>query len=374
MSQATLLVVDDEPTILAALSKTLGGADYRVRAANNGERAIAIASSEPKPDLILLDVMMPGLDGYEVLSRLKGDERTADIPVMFVTAMEGDVDEEKGLELGAVDYIMKPIRPAILLARVHAQLTLKKARDFLKDKTVYLEAEVARRMADNQTIQDVSILSLAHLAETRDPETGEHIRRTQGYVQLLAEELRNLPHYSDVLTDYYIELLTKSAPLHDIGKVGIPDHVLLKPGRLNDAEWEVMKTHAALGAQAIEQAEREVRHEVDFLRLAKEIAHWHHERWDGTGYPDGLAGDAIPLSARIMALADVFDAVISSRVYKSSISHTRARDIIVDERGKHFDPDVTDAFLRAFDAFREIADRYNSHEDGFDHTGRSPLA
>jgi putative two-component system response regulator len=212
-------------------------------------------------------------------------------------------------------------------------------------------------MAENDLTQRVSIGALAHLAETRDPETGNHILRTQGYVQRLAMGLRQHPRFAATLSERYIDLLTRSAPLHDIGKVGIPDHILLKPGRLSADEMSIMQTHAKLGSDAIERAERDIEVPLAFLSVAKEIAHWHHEKWDGSGYPDGLAGDAIPVSARLMAAADVFDALISVRVYKPAMSHTEARDIIAAGRGKHFDPDVTDAFLAGFDHFIAIAER-----------------
>ncbi len=358
-SDTTILIVDDEPALLTSMTTVLAPS-YKVRAANSGARALTVANTGPRPDLILLDVLMPGMDGYSVLSQLKENSATCEIPVIFVTAMEAEMDEEKGLELGAVDYITKPIKPAILLARVRTQLILKQARDFLNDKNAYLEAEVDRRMEENRVIQNVSIRALAHLAEIRDPETGEHILRTQAYVQSLATRLQRHPRFSDTITNRYILLLTKSAPLHDIGKVGIPDHILLKPGKLTDDEWTIMKTHAELGAQAIESAERDVEQPVEFLTLAKEIAHWHHERWDGSGYPDGLTGDAIPVSARLMTIADVFDALISVRVYKPAMVFEKARDIIVAGRNSQFDPDVTDAFLASFDEFVEIANKYQS--------------
>lgn len=361
MNDPTVLIVDDNPTILTTMNKALASS-YKVRAANSGERAIQMAATDPRPELILLDVMMPGLDGYAVLSRLKENPDTRDIPVIFVTAMEAEEEEELGLGLGAVDYIMKPIKPVILLARVKTHITLKQVSDFLQDKNAYLEAEIARRMEENQTIQNVSIRALAHLAETRDPETGEHILRTQIYVKTLAMHLQSHPRFKDTITDHFIELVAKSAPLHDIGKVGIPDSILLKPGKLTADEWVIMQTHAELGAQAIEQAERDVDQPVEFFTLAKEIAHWHHEKWDGSGYPDGLAGDDIPVSARLMALADVFDAVITRRVYKAAIPFDKARGIIAEGWGIHFDPDVTDAFLNNFDDFVEIARKYQSGE------------
>jgi putative two-component system response regulator len=362
MDKTTILIVDDEPAILATISKILE-ADYRVRAANSGERALQVATTDPLPDLILLDVMMPGQDGYTVRSKLNENPVTHDIPVIFVTAMEADGDEEKGLDMGAVDYITKPIQPAILLARVKAHVALKQARDFLNDKNAYLEAEINRRMEENQRIQNVSIRALAHLAETRDRETGDHILRTQSYVQVLAKLLQAHPRFSDTITDHYIQLLTKSAPLHDIGKVGIPDHVLLKPGKLTADEWTIMKTHAKLGAQSIELAQKDVDQPVEFLKLATEIAHWHHERWDGSGYPDGLKGEDTPISARLMAVADVFDALISRRVYKPAMPFDKALGLIKAGRGCQFDPDVVDAFQAEFESFVAIACEY---QEGID--------
>lgn len=360
--KATLLIVDDTPENLTILGELLQST-YRVRAANSGQSALRIAASDPKPDLILLDVMMPDMDGYVVFAHLREDPRTRDIPVIFVTALDTAINEQYGLELGALDYITKPLRPAIVLARVHTQLELKRARDWLRDQNTFLETEIARRMAENQLIQDISIHALARLAETRDPETGNHLRRTQEYVRILAMGLRGHPRFAAFLTDHNIQLLAKSAPLHDIGKVGIPDHILLKPGKLSPEEWVIMKTHTKLGSEAIEQAERDAEHPVEFLVLAKEIAHYHHERWGGGGYPEGLAGDAIPFSARLMALADVLDALITRRVYKPPMPHAQARAIILAERGRRFDPDVVDSFLACGDEFRAIADRYRDSDE-----------
>ncbi|MFB1490770.1 MULTISPECIES: two-component system response regulator [unclassified Thiocapsa] len=353
----TILVVDDEPANLTLLTHLLRPV-YQVRAANSGEHALRAATSEPRPGLILLDVMMPGMDGYRVLERLRNNPVTADIPVIFLTAMAGTEDEERGLQLGAADYIVKPIKPALVLARVRTQLEAKHTRDWLKDKNAILEAEVARRMAENDLTQLVSIRALAHLAETRDPETGNHILRTQHYVRSLALRLRQHPRFSAFLDSRTIDLLTKSAPLHDIGKVGIPDSILQKPGPLTPEEWVIMKTHSRLGSDAIEQAEADVDQPIDFLVLAKEIAHWHHEKWDGSGYPDALKGEEIPVSARLMAVADVFDALISSRVYKPAMSYEKAREIISEGSGSHFDPDIVAAFLDGFDAITAIADQY----------------
>ena len=350
-----LLVVDDTPDNLALMSALLKDR-YRVKVANNGERALRIAAETP-PDLILLDIMMPGIDGYEVCRQLKASGATSEVPVIFLTAKAEIEDETHGLELGAVDYITKPISPPILLARVHTHLQLKGAADFLRDKSAFLEQEVAKRTREVQAIQDVTIMVLASLAETRDNDTGNHIRRTQLYVRALALQLRSHPRFSASLTERTIEMLFKSAPLHDIGKVGIPDHILLKPGRLTPEEFEIMKTHTTLGRDAIVQAEQRLDMKVEFLNFAKEIAYSHQEKWDGSGYPLGLAGDAIPVSARLMALADVYDALINKRIYKEAIGHEEACSIIAEGRGAHFDPDMVDAFLAIEGEMREIARR-----------------
>jgi len=354
----SILVVDDVPDNLTLMSNLLRE-DYKVRVANSGERALAIAGSRTPPDLILLDIMMPEMDGYEVCQRLKNDPATQHIPIIFLTAKAEVGDETHGLELGAVDYITKPISPPILLARVKTHLAMKLVQDFLRDKNAFLEAEVKKRTQELEAIQDVTVHTLASLAETRDKETGNHIRRTQYYVKLLAEKLRKHPRFSPVLDDdRTIERLFKSAPLHDIGKVGIPDHILLKPGKLDPEEFEVMKSHAILGRDAIMQAEQELGVTIPFLQFAKEIAFSHQEKWDGSGYPQGLVGEAIPVSARLMALADVYDALISKRIYKSAIPTDKAVEIILEGKGKHFDPDVVEAFLELQDEFQEVAARF----------------
>ncbi|MGD7034809.1 HD-GYP domain-containing protein [Methylotuvimicrobium buryatense] len=358
MTQPTVLIVDDEPSNLALISEILKP-DYSVRVANSGLRGLMLARAEPVPDLILLDVMMPDLSGHDVLQTLKSEPSTQNIPVIFITALDSQEDQVNGFQLGAVDYITKPIMPPVVLARVQTHIDLKSARDRLFDQNKWLESEVKKRMLENDLIQQVSIRALAHLAETRDPETGNHILRTQHYVRELAIQLKQDPRFNAILDDHYIELLTRSAPLHDIGKVAIPDHILLKPGPLTDDEWVIMKTHAERGAAAIELAEQDVAINVDFLMLAKEIAHWHHERWDGSGYPDELSGDAIPLSARIMAVADVFDALTTKRVYKPPMPFGEARDLIVAGRGSQFDPDMIDAFQHCYTTFKQIAKRFD---------------
>ncbi len=355
--KSTVLVVDDTPDNLMLMHSLLK-MDYKVKVANGGEKALKIVNSDAPPDLILLDIMMPEMDGYEVCRQLKANPATRDIPVIFLTAKAEIEDERRGLELGAVDYITKPISPPIVLARVKTQLSLKASADFLRDKNEFLEQEVTRRTREVAAIQDVTILTMASLAETRDSDTGNHIRRTQYYILAIAKKLQLHPRFSAFLTNATINMLFKSAPLHDIGKVGIPDRILLKPGKFEPYEFEIMKRHTTLGRDAIEHAEQSLGVQVEFLKFAKEIALSHQEKWDGSGYPEGLAGDDIPISARFMAIADVYDALISRRVYKEGMPHEKAVAIIAEGRGTHFDPDVVDAFLSIKEDFRAIAQRY----------------
>jgi putative two-component system response regulator len=363
VEKPTILVVDDTADNLTLMMELLKN-DYKVKLANNGERALKLAALESAPDLILLDIMMPGMNGYQVCHLLKSNPATRDIPVIFLTAKAEIEDEKKGLEIGAVDYLTKPISPPIVLARIKIHLALKAHSDFLRDKNDFLETEVEKRTREVMAIQDVTILAMASLAETRDSDTGNHIRRTQFYIKALAEHLSSHPRFASQLTATTIRMLFKSAPLHDIGKVGIPDRILMKPGRFEPREFEIMKTHAALGRDAIEQAEKQLGMPVEFLSMAKEIALSHHEKWDGSGYPQGLAGETIALSARLMAVADVYDALISRRVYKEGMAHEKAVSIIAEGRGTHFDPDIADAFVELQEVFRGIAQRFaDSSED-----------
>ncbi|MCU7375550.1 two-component system response regulator [Paucibacter sp. O1-1] len=356
-----VLVVDDTPSDLELISTVLRG-ECRLKLAASGERALQIAAASPAPDLILLDIMMPGLNGYEVLRRLRAAPATRAIPVIFLTAMSAAENEREGLELGAVDYITKPVNPDIARARVRNHLQLKLARDLLERHNHHLEALVAQRTREVEALQDVTIRAMASLAETRDNETGNHIRRTQHYVQCLAQALRPHPRFADSLDDTALALLFKSAPLHDIGKVGIPDRILLKPGPLTSEEFELMKTHTTLGRDAILRAEQELGMDNAFLRYAKEIAYSHQEKWDGSGYPLGLKGEQIPLSARLMALADVYDALISKRVYKPAFPHEMACNIIRQGLGSHFDPDIVAAFELVSAEFQAIATRFADEE------------
>lgn len=359
--KSTVLVVDDTPdnlTLMGQLLKDL----YKVKVANSGIQALKVATSGNPPDLILLDIMMPEMDGYGVCQKLKQNSLTQSIPIIFLTAKSTEEDEEHGLALGAVDYITKPISPPIVLARVKTHLALKAASDYLRDKNEYLESEVERRTEEISAIQNATIHIVTSLAETRDMETGNHIRRTQFYVRAIAEKLSANPRFAEALSKQVITTMYKSAPLHDIGKVGIPDSILLKPGKLTPNEFEIMKTHTTLGFEAIERAERELGIKVDFLATAKQIAHSHHEKWDGLGYPNALKGTQIPLAARLMAVADVYDALVSRRIYKEPMSLEEALKTIKEGRGTHFDPDVLDAFLSIQEEVQSIANRYRDTE------------
>jgi putative two-component system response regulator len=364
----SVLVVDDTPENLAVIGGILRE-HYKVRVAPSGERALLIAFSDSPPDLVLLDIMMPEMDGYEVLRRMQSDPRTVGIPVLFVTAKDQEQDEQQGLDLGAVDYVTKPVSPAILLARVRNHLLLKEARDFIKDENRVL----ARQLG---TLQNVAIHAFASLAETRDDETVNHIQRMQNYVKALATKLKDHPRFSPNLTDEVIDLIYRSTVLHDIGKVGIPDRVLLKTGPLDEEEFEIMKTHTTIGRDAIARAQAVLGGDTEFLNYAKEIAYSHQEKWDGSGYPEGLRGEAIPVSARLVALADVYDILISRRPHKPPIPHAEAVQIVAAARDTHFDPDIVNAFVELQQEFQDIAKRYPDNESDLvthaaRHDGRS---
>jgi len=352
----SVLIVDDSPANLTLLGSLLH-TTYTVKAVNHGSQALQVANDDA-PDLILLDIMMPDISGYEVCRQLKANLHTREIPVIFLTSKSDAESEEIGMALGAVDYITRPINPGILLSRVRAHFRDAAHARTMRVNNEYLEYEVAKRNRELQALEHVTILALASLAEVRDQDTGNHLRRTQNYIRALGRHLHTHPRFATYLSEAVINMLFKCAPLHDIGKVGIPDRILLKPGRYEPAEFAIMKTHPALGFEALTRAQASVGQSVGFLEIAKQIVYSHHEKWDGSGYPQGLAGDAIPISARLMALADVYDALISRRVYKPGMTHAQASKIIVDGRGTHFDPDVVDAFLALGDEFQAIALRY----------------
>jgi putative two-component system response regulator len=341
-----ILIVDDSEMITQMLTETLKDS-YAIVTSNNGQKALEIASADPPPDIILLDVQMPGMNGYEVCERLKALEKTRAIPIIFITGLNGEDNEYRGLELGALDYISKPFSLALVKARVRNHLELKKYRDGLEEL-------VQVRTRELELTQEVAMESMGTLAEFRDPETGGHIKRTQHYIKALAMKLQNNDKFKDLLQDSIIDLLYKSAPLHDIGKVAISDSILLKPGKLTGEEFEEMKNHTVYGRNVIHAAAKRIG-DNSFLHIAEEIAYTHHEKWDGTGYPQGLKGNDIPVSGRMMALADVYDALISKRVYKPPMPHHKAVSVICGEQGIHFDPDIVEAFMSLSDIFRNIA-------------------
>ena len=344
--QQRVLVVDDTPENIHILMGILED-KYDVLVAISGEKALKIAASKPSPDLILLDIMMPDMDGYEVCTKLKADQKTANIPVIFVTALTSDEDEAKGLELGAVDYITKPFNPALVRMRVENHLKLK-------EYSVQLEEMVREKTRELMLTRDVTIETLGSLAEYRDPETGGHIKRTMNYVRLLAEKLQEHPNFREFLKGAMIDHLWKSAPLHDVGKVGVPDNILLKPGKLTEEEFAEIKNHTIYGRDSLNVSAYKLGAN-SFLQVAQEMAYTHHEKWDGSGYPQGLKERDIPVSGRLMTVADVYDALISRRVYKSALSHPEAVEIIHSGRGSAFDPEIVDVFLEFEDEFRRIA-------------------
>jgi len=349
-----ILLVDDAPENLRILSESLRS-DYTIMFARNGTDALRLAAGDPAPDIILLDIIMPGMNGYEVCSALKQSERTKDIPVIFITAQDGENDEAVGFSLGADDYVKKPFQVSLVRKRVANQLEIKLYRDRLKDL-------VNERTQQLQLTQEATIHAMASLAEWRDPETGNHIQRTRAYVSALAEYMSQQEEYAAQLDADTLYWLNLSAPLHDVGKVGIADAVLRKPGKLTPEEFDAMKEHTVLGRAVLAKAEQMLGSN-SFLRVASDIAYCHHERWDGKGYPRGIKEDEIPISARLMSVADVYDALRSKRVYKPAMSHEKASGIIIEGRGTQFDPAVVDAFLNIQENFCQIAQDFPDEQN-----------
>lgn len=353
--QATIMIVDDTEMNIDILVEALQE-DYELIIAINGLGAIELLE-EQKPDLILLDIMMPELNGYELLTIIKEKPVLEHIPVILLSAIADSEAKTKGFALGAVDYITKPFEIVEVKARVKTQLKIEEARLLLENQKLILEEKVKERTRLLERTNSAAIYCLAAVAETRDPETGEHIKRTREYIRELALELQSRDEYKNILTKDYIDLLYQSAPLHDIGKVGVRDSILLKPGPLTEEEFEEMKKHTIYGGESLMVGIKELG-EDSFLTLAKEIALTHHEKWDGTGYPAGLSKKAIPISGRLMALSDVYDALISERVYKKAFSHEEAKKIILEGKGTHFDPDVVEAFIGREENFIKIMEKY----------------
>ncbi|GLS82437.1 response regulator [Paraferrimonas haliotis] len=328
----TILIVDDAPDnihILMNLLKT----QYKVKAATSGDKALAILANGNNPDLILLDVIMPEMDGYEVCKQIKSNPKTADIPIIFVTANNQVEDEEQGFKLGAVDYLTKPISPSIVKARIRTHLALHHQHQTL-------EVMVRERTKELESTRLEVVRKLALAGEYKDNTTGSHIERISWFARVVAKQM-NMP-------TNWCELLFHASPMHDIGKIGIPDKVLLKPGKLDADEWEEMKRHSEYGSKILEGSN------FSLLKLAQEIALNHHEKWDGSGYPNGMSGESIPISARIVSVVDVYDALTSPRPYKTAWSDDKALDLLKADAGSHFDPNVVEAFEACFEEIKEI--------------------
>ncbi len=373
MNQAefkTIAVIDDETINLKLLNRLLQP-HYQLQTYNSGEAFLASRSSIT-PDIILLDILMPNQDGYEVLKEIKQIEGYEDVPVIFLTAKQDDMDHIEGMKLGAVDYIIKPFSPEILKERIRSHLDTIETKRRLQDQNDILNIEVEKRLFEFKAIQDILFTLFAQIVEKRDLETGNHIVRTQHYVQIIAQTMSQKKPYDRLLTPSMIETITKGSMFHDLGKIAIPDHILLKNGTLDQHEWEIMKKHVDYGKQVMDQAISMVELSdlsqsdkasdiIRFFKTTQEIILYHHEKYDGTGYLGGIKGQEIPVSARIMAVADVFDALISKRVYKEAWDFDDAVNEIIRQKGHHFDPDVVDAFVNSLSQIRKITEAYQDY-------------
>jgi len=345
--KARILIIDDEPFFLKLLTQSLSEF-FHISLAKNGQQGLTRAQGSARPDLILLDVMMPDMDGYDTCLALKNNSVSREIPVIFLTAKHDQKDELKGFKMGAVDYITKPISIPILLTRIRTQLTVSQQR-------IALEQLVQDRTKDIEHTKDAMIYCLAEMAEARGKETGDHLLRVQQYIYILAKQMALNPGYEKLLTSHMINLIQSAAPLHDIGKIEIPEHILQNYDKLEKKEQEIFNQHPFLGKKAIETAEHTMGSSL-FIQIAKEITWCHHEKWDGSGYPQGLSGDKIPLSARLMTLVDLYDERTSQCDFKPPMTHKESMQQIISERGKYFDPDVVDAFLEVHETFRSISE------------------
>lgn len=350
----TIMIVDDTPANLKMLEEMLKGEGYRVVAFPKGEMAVNAALRNP-PDLILLDIRMPEMDGYEVCRRLKADERLHDTPIIFISALRETIDIINAFNVGGVDYITKPFRFEEVQARVETHLKIRSMQQELERHNRNLRELVAEQVREISESQMAMIFALAKLTESRDDDTGRHLERVQSYCRKLAEQIVEVPEYSGKIDNGFVENIFYACPLHDIGKVGIADSILLKPGKLTPDEFEIMKTHTLIGARTLEAVREKYPHN-DFINMGIEIARSHNERWDGSGYPDGLSGEEIPLSARIMSVADVYDALRARRVYKPTYTHRETTEIIRKGAGTQFDPKLVEIYGNLEEEFREIAD------------------
>jgi len=366
-AKATILVVDDNDMNRDMLSRRLEREGYQSVLAEDGYMALDLLASN-SIDLVLLDIMMPRLDGYQVLGRIKADPRLHNIPVIMITAIDEIDSTVKCIELGAEDYLPKPFNPVLLRARIGASLEKKRLHDMeaeyreqVEQNNLVLSDRVREQVMEIASAQLGAIFAMSKLAESRDPETGEHLDRMREYCRVLAKKMQQLPKYADTIDQALVENIYAASPLHDIGKVGVPDAILCKPGKLTSDEWIIMKTHPIVGAETLREVDRQHPGNA-FVQTGIEIAEAHHEKWNGRGYPFGLAGEKIPLVARILALGDVYDALTSKRCYKEAFAPDDARSVILNDRGVHFDPDVVDAFLATEDEFARIRVEYQDSE------------
>jgi len=362
-----IMIVEDNDYNRDILRRRLDREGYNVIECVNGREAIETLKTE-KVDMILLDIMMPEMNGYEVLEILKNDDELKNIPVIVISALSEIDNAVKCIELGAEDHLPKPFSPTLLRARINAGLHKKLFYDreaqykhLIEEQNKNLEARVTDQVRQISETQMAAIFAMSKLAESRDPETGEHLERMREYCKIIAEKMSRTVKYENAIDDEFISNIYAASPLHDIGKVGIPDSVLIKPGKLTDEEWVIMRTHPVIGADTL-RAVDEQHPGNQFIKVGIAIAEYHHERWDGTGYPYGLKGDAIPLEARILALGDVYDALTSQRCYKKAFSREKTNGIIQDSVGSHFDPDVVNIYLENEDEFAKIRAFYKDSE------------
>lgn len=363
-SQARILVVDDNDMNRDLLSRRLQQQNCLVTDVSNGEDALQTVR-EHDFDIILLDIMMPGINGFQVLEELKSSTEFRHIPVVMISALDEMDSIVKCIEMGADDYLPKPFNPVLLKARVSASLEKKRLydqekiyRQQLEDYNLHLEERVQEQVEQISSAQLATIFAMSKLAESKDPDTGAHLERMREYCKAIAIYLSRQPDHASQVNSTFVSGIYAASPLHDIGKVGIPDSILLKPGKLTDEEWQVMKQHPVIGANTLRAVHGQYPDNA-LIRIGIEIAECHHEKWDGSGYPYGLKGEAIPLSARILALADVYDALTSERCYKDAFDHKSCRETIIASKNRHFDPVVVDAFLAIEGEFRKIRDEFS---------------
>jgi putative two-component system response regulator len=345
-----IILVDDNPTNLRTGINVLSE-KYSVATAPSAEKLFGLLENG-KPDLILLDIDMPEMNGYEAIKLLKAKEETKDIPVIFLTGKTESDDELEGLSLGAIDYVTKPFQPLLLLKRIELHLLVKKQTAELKNFNDNLQKMVEEKTQNVLELQDALLKTMAEMVEHRDDITGEHTERTRQGVKILLEEIKRSGLYREETKDWNMDLLLQSCQLHDVGKISIGDNILKKPGKLNDEEFEEIKKHTIIGEEIIKKIESMTK-ESDFLKYAETFAVSHHERWDGKGYPGKLKENDIPLLGRIMAIADVYDALVSIRPYKRAFTHEEAVAIITEGSGTQFDPLLVEAFTRTADKFRD---------------------